>query len=306
MRASAVGGGFGGKEDFPSADRAPRRPAGARLRPAGASMVYDRHEDIVGTSKRHPAIVRHRTGVDARRPPAGAGHRDPDGRRRLHDALAGRALARRSCTPSAPTAARTCASRGRVLRTHTAPNSAFRGFGAPQVEFAVERQMDRIARAPGARSVRDPAAQRGRAGRPPADRAGPRRQSTVGPRSVSRRRRGGPASASAGGSSRRPARADGQDGEPLRGHRPLALLPRRRLHRQRRAADESPVTARLLDGRPHRGAHRDDRHGPGLRRGLPADRRGRGRGRRRGRRLRRARHRRRSPTPARPSPRAPP
>ena len=39
--------------------------------------------------------------------------------------------------------------RGKVLRTHTAPNSAFRGFGAPQVEFAIERQMDRIGRALG-------------------------------------------------------------------------------------------------------------------------------------------------------------
>jgi len=35
---------------------------------------------------------------------------------------------------------------GRVLITHTVPNGAFRGFGAPQVEFAAERHMDAIAR----------------------------------------------------------------------------------------------------------------------------------------------------------------
>jgi len=35
---------------------------------------------------------------------------------------------------------------GRVLATNTAPNGAFRGFGAPQTLFAVERQIDRIAR----------------------------------------------------------------------------------------------------------------------------------------------------------------
>ena len=26
-------------------------------------MIYDRHEDIAATTKRHPAIVRYRTGV---------------------------------------------------------------------------------------------------------------------------------------------------------------------------------------------------------------------------------------------------
>ena len=26
-------------------------------------MIYERHEDIVATTKRHPAIVRHRTGI---------------------------------------------------------------------------------------------------------------------------------------------------------------------------------------------------------------------------------------------------
>ena len=26
-------------------------------------LAYDRHEDIIGTTKRHPAVVRHRTAV---------------------------------------------------------------------------------------------------------------------------------------------------------------------------------------------------------------------------------------------------
>jgi CO/xanthine dehydrogenase Mo-binding subunit len=39
--------------------------------------------------------------------------------------------------------------RGRVVATNHVPYGAFRGFGAPQVCFAVERQMDRIARALG-------------------------------------------------------------------------------------------------------------------------------------------------------------
>ena len=35
---------------------------------------------------------------------------------------------------------------GRAVATHTPPNGAFRGFGAPQAMWAVERHMDRIAR----------------------------------------------------------------------------------------------------------------------------------------------------------------
>ena len=57
-----TGGGFGGKEEYPSmiaghaalVARKSRRPV---------KLVYDRVEDMLATTKRHPAIVRHRTGV---------------------------------------------------------------------------------------------------------------------------------------------------------------------------------------------------------------------------------------------------
>src|SRR5262249_4323624 len=35
--------------------------------------------------------------------------------------------------------------RGRATMTNTPPNGAFRGFGAPQTQFAIEVHMDRIA-----------------------------------------------------------------------------------------------------------------------------------------------------------------
>src|SRR5205085_9220353 len=35
--------------------------------------------------------------------------------------------------------------RGRAMKTHTPPNGAFRGFGAPQTQFAIEAHIDRIA-----------------------------------------------------------------------------------------------------------------------------------------------------------------
>ena len=161
VRASAVGGGFGGKEDFPSAIAL---HAALLARAAGrpVKMVYDRHEDIVSTTKRHPAVVRHRTGVSR------------DGRLLALDidflmdggawsTLSPVVLSRALLHSFGPYRCPNVRVRGRVLRTHTAPNSAFRGFGAPQTQFAMERQMDRIARELGldpfeirARNVVDP------------------------------------------------------------------------------------------------------------------------------------------------------
>jgi CO/xanthine dehydrogenase Mo-binding subunit len=147
VRASVVGGGFGGKEDFPSA-LALHAALLARACGRPVKMVYDRHEDIVATSKRHPAAIRLRTAVDG------------DGRLLALDAevlmdggayktLSPVVLSRALLHAFGPYRWPAARLQGKVLRTHTVPNSAFRGFGAPQVEFAMERQMDRIGRALG-------------------------------------------------------------------------------------------------------------------------------------------------------------
>jgi CO/xanthine dehydrogenase Mo-binding subunit len=44
--------------------------------------------------------------------------------------------------------------RGRAMRTNTPPNGAFRGFGAPQTQFAIEVHMERIAEELGIDPVR--------------------------------------------------------------------------------------------------------------------------------------------------------
>jgi CO/xanthine dehydrogenase Mo-binding subunit len=147
VRASAVGGGFGGKEDFPSA-LAVHAALLARACGRPVKMIYDRHEDIISTSKRHPAIIRHRTGVDAEgrllaleidlRMDGGA-----------YVTLSQVVLSRALLHSFGPYRCGAVRIRGKVVRTNTAPNSAFRGFGAPQVELAMERQMDRIGRALG-------------------------------------------------------------------------------------------------------------------------------------------------------------
>ena len=57
-----TGGGFGGKEEYPSLIAIHAALLARRVsRPV--RMIYDRHEDLAATTKRHPAIVRHRTGV---------------------------------------------------------------------------------------------------------------------------------------------------------------------------------------------------------------------------------------------------
>ncbi|MGH9148220.1 MAG: xanthine dehydrogenase family protein molybdopterin-binding subunit, partial [Vicinamibacterales bacterium] len=57
-----TGGGFGGKEEYPSVIAG---HAALLAMKAGrpVKLVYDRVEDMLATTKRHPAIVRHRTGL---------------------------------------------------------------------------------------------------------------------------------------------------------------------------------------------------------------------------------------------------
>jgi CO/xanthine dehydrogenase Mo-binding subunit len=57
-----TGGGFGGKEDYPSIIAGHAALLALKSgRPV--KLVYDRREDMLATTKRHPAVVRHRTGV---------------------------------------------------------------------------------------------------------------------------------------------------------------------------------------------------------------------------------------------------
>jgi len=147
-----TGGGFGGKEDYPSIIAGHAALLALKSgRPV--KLVYDRLEDMAATTKRHPSIVRHRTGV--RR----------DGRitaMEINVLLDGGAY----CTLSPVVLSRGCLHatgpyrcdnvrvRGRVVMTNTPPSGAFRGFGAPQTVFAAEVQVDRVAEAIGLDPVR--------------------------------------------------------------------------------------------------------------------------------------------------------
>jgi len=142
---SETGGGFGGKEEYPSMIALHAallaRKCGRQVR-----MIYDRHEDISATTKRHPAIMRHRTGVTR------------DGRLVAQDievimdggaycTLTPVVLSRGVLHAAGPYRCDNVRIRGRAMATNTPPNGAFRGFGAPQTEFAAEMQVNRIAEA---------------------------------------------------------------------------------------------------------------------------------------------------------------
>ena len=138
-----TGGGFGGKEEYPSMLAC---HAAILARKAGrpVKMIYDRVEDLLATTKRHPSIVRHRTGLTR------------DGRLTAMDidvlmdggayaTLSAVVLSRGVIHAAGPYRCDHVRIRGRAMMTNTPPNGAFRGFGAPQTQFAVEAHMDRIA-----------------------------------------------------------------------------------------------------------------------------------------------------------------
>jgi CO/xanthine dehydrogenase Mo-binding subunit len=138
-----TGGGFGGKEEYPSI-LACHAAILARKSGRPVKMIYDRVEDLLATTKRHPSIVRHRTGVTKHgRITAMDIDVVMDGG--AYATLSAVVLSRGVIHSSGPYRCDHVRIRGRAMMTHTPPNGAFRGFGAPQTQFAVEAHIDRIA-----------------------------------------------------------------------------------------------------------------------------------------------------------------
>jgi CO/xanthine dehydrogenase Mo-binding subunit len=138
-----TGGGFGGKEEYPSMIAG---HAALLARKAGrpVKLIYDRVEDMIATTKRHPAIVRHRTGV-ARNGRLMAMEVDAIMDGGAYATLSAVVLSRGVIHASGPYRCDHVRIHGRATMTNTPPNGAFRGFGAPQTQFAIEVHMDRIA-----------------------------------------------------------------------------------------------------------------------------------------------------------------
>jgi len=142
-----TGGGFGGKEEYPSIV-AVHAALLARACGHPVRMIYERHEDIAATTKRHPAIVRYRTGV-ARDGTLLAQDIEVIMDAGAYCTLSPVVLSRGVLHAGGPYACPNVRITGRAMATNTPPNGAFRGFGAPQTEFAAEMQANRVAEALG-------------------------------------------------------------------------------------------------------------------------------------------------------------
>ena len=140
-----TGGAFGGKEDYPSVLAS---HAGLLAMKSGRviKMVYDRMEDLAATTKRHPSRVRHRTALDANgKLLAMEIDLATDGG--AYSTLSATVLSRATLHACGPYVCPNIRVRARAWATNLVPYGAFRGFGAPQAIFAMERHMDEIAAA---------------------------------------------------------------------------------------------------------------------------------------------------------------
>ncbi len=109
-------------------------------------MVYDRMEDLAATTKRHPSRVRHRTALDANGKLL-AMDIDIATDGGAYSTLSSTVLSRATLHSPGPYVCPNVRIRSHAWATNTVPYGAFRGFGAPQTIFAVERHMDEIAAA---------------------------------------------------------------------------------------------------------------------------------------------------------------
>jgi CO/xanthine dehydrogenase Mo-binding subunit len=111
-------------------------------------MIYDRAEDMVATTKRHPSRTRHRTAVTK------------DGKLLAMDidfvidggaycTLSPVVLSRGTIHAAGPYVCPNVRIHSRAVATNCPPHGAFRGFGAPQSIFALERHLDKVAAAVG-------------------------------------------------------------------------------------------------------------------------------------------------------------
>jgi CO/xanthine dehydrogenase Mo-binding subunit len=136
-----TGGGFGGKEEYPSMIAAHAallsRKAGGRP----VKLVYDREEDMAATTKRHPSRTRHRTALRSDGVILGMDIEFAiDGG--AYATLSQVVLSRGAIHAAGPYAVDNVRVDARAVRTNTPPHGAFRGFGAPQSLFALERHLD--------------------------------------------------------------------------------------------------------------------------------------------------------------------
>jgi CO/xanthine dehydrogenase Mo-binding subunit len=139
--AAYMGGGFGGKEDMTV------EPYLALLvwhtrRPV--RMIWDRQESLVASTKRHPFLMRYRTGAD-RDGTITAQQVEILGDAGAYPNLSPRVLFAAAACACGPYLVPNASITSSAVFTNNVPSSAFRGFGAMQVTLGYEAQMDLLA-----------------------------------------------------------------------------------------------------------------------------------------------------------------
>jgi CO/xanthine dehydrogenase Mo-binding subunit len=142
-----TGGAFGGKEDYPSMI-AGHAALLAMKSGQPVKIVYDRQEDMTATTKRHPSRTRHRTAVTKDGKILG-GEIDFTIDGGAYATLSSVVLSRGAIHAGGCYHWPNVRIRAKAMATNAPPHGAFRGFGAPQSLFAMERHMDRIAQVVG-------------------------------------------------------------------------------------------------------------------------------------------------------------
>ena len=141
---AVTGGGFGGKEEYPTL-LALHALLLAKKSGRPVKMIYDRQEDIEATTKRHPCEVTITSGCDREGKLSAVSIKVVmDGG--AYVTLTPVVLSRGALHAAGAYRWEHVAIEAVAVATNTPPNGAFRGFGAPQTIWAIERHMDRIAR----------------------------------------------------------------------------------------------------------------------------------------------------------------
>ena len=143
VKQTVVGGAFGGKNDDAS-HIACLAAYGAYLTKKPVKLLLSRKEDMETSSKRHPAVLRVKTGAnkDGYLTASKVEYYLNTG---AFATIGPGVLAKGAKQAAGPYVIPNIDIQATCINTNLVPNGAFRGFGVPQVLFACEEQIDRLA-----------------------------------------------------------------------------------------------------------------------------------------------------------------
>ncbi|WP_294403260.1 xanthine dehydrogenase family protein molybdopterin-binding subunit [uncultured Clostridium sp.] len=141
---TVTGGGFGGKEDYPSLIGCQAAVAAAKTGHP-VQLILNRREDLAVTPKRHPGKLIYKAALDKNNNIT-AIDADIKLNAGAYAGLSSVVLQRSLIAASGVYNIENLNIRGSAVLTNTVSNGAYRGFGAPQSFFAIETLMNHIAK----------------------------------------------------------------------------------------------------------------------------------------------------------------